>query len=191
MRVSTRPWIAGTVQGNREKGLANAFLQQIRRCAQRLRPLLVLTDGCSAYPASIRRAFREKIKLTPGPGKACLQVWPDLHIGTVIKRTARKRVVEITRRMAHGVVERAEQLLASSRGGTVLNPAFLERLNGTFRERLASLTEPRVGMPLPACTVDTPGCISSAVRTIFASSIRNSRKRTTGERHGLQRWSVD
>lgn len=140
MMVSTRLWLAGTVQMSRDKGLAKAFLQQVRRCAQRLRPLLVLTDGWSAYPGSIRRAFREKVKLTPGPGKACLQVWPDLHIGTVIKRTANKRVVEIPRRMAHGVMERAEQLLSSSRGGMVLNTAFLERLNGTFRERLASLT---------------------------------------------------
>lgn len=46
----------------------------------------------------------------------------------------------ITRTMAHGLLERAEQLLANSRGGAVLNTAFIERLNGTFRERLASLT---------------------------------------------------
>jgi len=34
----------------------------------------------------------------------------------------------------------AEKLLQSSAGGNVLNTAFIERLNGTFRERLASLT---------------------------------------------------
>ncbi|HEY3994315.1 MAG TPA: hypothetical protein VGM01_15710 [Ktedonobacteraceae bacterium] len=49
-------------------------------------------------------------------------------------------MVEITRKMACGVLERAEQLLEFSRGGEVLNTAFIERLNGTFRERLASLT---------------------------------------------------
>src|SRR5256886_6622395 len=67
-------------------------------------------------------------------------VWPELHIGTVIKRTEKKRVVEITRKLAHGLLEQAEKLLHSSRGGIVLNTAFIERLNGTFRERLASLT---------------------------------------------------
>jgi hypothetical protein len=67
-------------------------------------------------------------------------VWPDLHSGTVIKRTEKKRVVEITRRMAYGVWERAEQLLVRSRGGKILNTAFIERLNATFRERLATLT---------------------------------------------------
>ncbi len=112
----------------------------MRRCAACLRPLLVLTDGWSAYPNSIRRAFREKVKLTKGVGRACLQVWPELHIGTVIKRTEKKRVVEITRKIAHGLLGQAEKLLHSSRGGMVLNTAFIERLNGTFRERLASLT---------------------------------------------------
>jgi transposase-like protein len=140
MMVSTRLWVAGTVSLSRDKGLADALLQQVRRVAQRLRPLLVLTDGWAAYPGSICRAFREKVKERPGPGRACLQVWPELHIGTVIKRTEKKRVVEITRTIAHGVLERAEQLLARSHGGEVLNTAFIERLNGTFRERLASLT---------------------------------------------------
>ncbi len=140
MMVSTRLWLAGTVSLSRDKGLADALLQQVHRAARQLRSLLVLTDGWAAYPGSICRAFREKVKTTPGPGRACLQVWPDLHIGTVIKRTEKKRVVEITRRMAYGVVERAEQLLVGSRGGEILNTAFIERLNATFRERLATLT---------------------------------------------------
>lgn len=140
MMVSTRLWLAGSVSLSRDKNLADALLQQVRRAALKLRPLLVLTDGWAAYPGSICRAFREKHKATPGPGRACLQVWPDLHIGTVIKRTQKRRVVEITRRMAYGAVERAEQLLVGSHGGEVLNTAFIERLNATFRERLATLT---------------------------------------------------
>ena len=140
MMVSTRLWLGGVVQLSRDRTLADRLMSQVRRCAVSLRPLLVLTDGWSAYPNSIRRAFREKVKQTCGVGRACLQVWPQLHIGTVIKRTQKKRVVEITRQMAHGVRAQAEQLLALSQGGSVLNTAFIERLNGTFRERLASLT---------------------------------------------------
>ncbi len=105
-----------------------------------MRPLLVLTDGWAAYPNSIRRAFREKVKKVAGVGRACLDVWPHLHIGTVIKRSENKRVVEVTRKMAHGLLHQAEQLLQLSEGGSVLNTAFIERLNGTLRERLASLT---------------------------------------------------
>ncbi len=140
MMVSTRLWVAGVVQVSRDRSLADHLMSQVRRSAQVLRPLLVLTDGWAAYPNSIRRAFREKVKRTKGPGRACLQVWPGLHIGTVIKRTEKKRVVEITRRMTHGLLAQAEKLLLLSHGGMSLNTAFIERLNGTFRQRLASLT---------------------------------------------------
>src|SRR5947209_92620 len=140
MMVSTRLWLGGVVQLSRDRGLADRLMQQVRRCAACLRPLLVLTDGWSAYPGSIRRAFREKVKCTQGVGRACLQVWPELHIGTVIKHTQHKRVVEVTRRMASGLLTQAEKLLRLSQGGSILNTAFIERLNGTFRERLASLT---------------------------------------------------
>jgi transposase-like protein/IS1 family transposase len=140
MMVSTRLWLAGTVQMSRDKGLADALMRQVRRAAQPLRSLLVLTDGWAAYPGSIRRAFREKSKKQTGVGRARLELWPDLHIGVVIKRTEKKRVVEITRRMAHGMLEQAEHLLRLSAGGNVLNTAFIERFNGTFRERLANLT---------------------------------------------------
>src|SRR5205085_10921395 len=114
MMVSTRVWRAWTVSVTRDKGLADALMQPVRRAAQLLRPLLVLTDGWAAYPGSIRRAFREKVKKMAGVGRASLEVWPQLHSGTVIKRTEKKRVVEITRRMAHGLLDQAEQVLQIS-----------------------------------------------------------------------------
>src|SRR5512135_67682 len=126
MMVSTRLWLAGTVSVTRDKGLADALMQQVRRSAQTLRPLLVLTDGWAAYPGSIRRAFREKVKKLAGVGRATLEMWPHLHMGTVIKRTQKKRVVEITRQMAHGLLEQAEKLLELSGGGNGLFPEFRE-----------------------------------------------------------------
>src|SRR5713101_7355190 len=91
-------------------------------------------------PTAFDAPFARSVKKLPGVGRVSLEVWPQLCIGTVIKRTEKKRVVEITRKMAHGLLEQAEQLLQLSGGGNVLNTAFLERLNGTIRERLASLT---------------------------------------------------
>ena len=140
MMVSTRLWLGGVVSLTRHRSLADRLLAQVRACCQPLRALLVCTDGWSAYPGSIRRAFRQKVKETAGRGRACLRVWPQLCIATVIKRTEKKRVVEVTRRMALGTLKHAQALLAASQGGTVLNTAFIERLNGTMRERLASLT---------------------------------------------------
>ncbi len=69
-----------------------------------------------------------------------MQAWPDILIGTVIKKTAKKRVVEVIRRMVQGTLERANEVLLNSLGGKELNTAFIERFNGTMRERLASLT---------------------------------------------------
>ena len=140
MMVSTRLWLGGVVSLTRDRSLADGLLQQVRACCQPMRALLVCIDGWNAYPGSIRRAFREKVKQTVGRGRACLREWPQLCIAVVIKRTHKKRVVEITRKVVQGTLKHAEVLLAASGGGTVLNTAFIERLNGTMRERLASLT---------------------------------------------------
>jgi IS1 family transposase len=140
MMVSTRLWLGGVVSLTRDTALADRMMGQVRACSQAACALLVCTDGWAAYPNSITRAFRDTVKETAGRGRACLRVWPQLCIATVIKRTEKKRVVEVTRRMTLGVLSQASQLLQASQGGTALNTAFIERLNGTMRERLAALT---------------------------------------------------
>ena len=103
---------------------------------------LLSGNSPGAYPtqAVCDEPFARRVKERAGRGRACLRVWPQLCIATVIKRTEKKRVVEVTRQMALGTLKHAQALLAASQGGTVLNTAFIERLNGTVRERLASLT---------------------------------------------------
>ncbi len=140
MMVSTRLWLAGVVSQTRDSRLADRLLQQVRHCSQQVCALLICTDGWAAYPNSIRKAFRDKVKRTAGRGRCCLEVWPELHIGTVIKRTVNKRLKEVLRRMTHGHLAQALKLLQASQGGTMLNTSFIERLNGTLRERLATLT---------------------------------------------------
>jgi IS1 family transposase len=140
LMVSTRLWLGGVVSVHRDRRLADRLLSQVRACCRPLQAILVCTDGWAAYPGSITRAFREKVKRTAGRGRACLQVWPQLCIATIIKRTEKKRVVEVLRNMTLGTLEQANALLQASLGGTVLNTAFIERFNGTMRERLAALT---------------------------------------------------
>ena len=77
----------------RDKALADQLLHQVRACCQAVGALLVCTDGWAAYPNSIKRAFREKVKKTVGRGRACLVVWPELCIATVIKQVKNKHVV--------------------------------------------------------------------------------------------------
>jgi len=138
--VPTRLWMAGVVSLQRDTALADHLLRQVRACCQGVGALLVCTDGWAAYPNSIKRAFREKVKKTAGRGRACLEVWPSLCIATVIKHVKKHHVVEVTRKMTLGALEQAQQLLQATRGGTELNTSFIERFNGTMRERLACLT---------------------------------------------------
>jgi hypothetical protein len=71
------------------------------------------------------------VKKVAGKGRAFLQAWPEVFIATIIKHTKKKRVVEITRRMDQGTLEQAQKLLQASQGGSALNTAFIERLNGS------------------------------------------------------------
>jgi transposase-like protein/IS1 family transposase len=140
MMVSTRLWIAGKVSKTRDRDLIDRLMEQVRRCCKEMVALLICTDGLPAYPKSILRAFRKKVKNPYGIGASRKEVWPRLYIGTVIKYTVKRRVIEIVRWMTHGQWRKAKKLLKSSKGGKKLNTSFIERLNGTFRERLASLT---------------------------------------------------
>jgi hypothetical protein len=58
------------------------------------------------------------VKKTVGRERACLQAWPEVCIATLIKRTQKKHVVEVIRRMTQGTLEQAQRLLAQSLGGT-------------------------------------------------------------------------
>jgi IS1 family transposase len=138
--VQTRLWIAGAVSTCRDRKLIACLFQHVRACCQWVQGLLVCTDGFAAYPKSIVRAFREKVKRTAGRGRCCLEAWADLCIATVIKRTEKMHVVEVERKLTRGAEEKAQELLALDKGCKKFNTSFIERLNGTFRERLASLT---------------------------------------------------
>jgi hypothetical protein len=140
MVVPTRLWVAGVVSKTRDSNLIDHLMLQVRKCCKSLCSLLICTDGFAAYPKSIMRAFREKVKKTPGRGRCCLEIWPELQIGTVIKRTVKRRLKEIIRQVTYGTIEQAQNLLNLSQGGSMLNTSYIERLNATFRERLASLT---------------------------------------------------
>jgi len=140
LMVSTRLWLGGAVSLTRDTRLADRLMGQVRACAQALCAVLVCTDGWAPYPGSIKRAFRDKIKRAGRPGRPGFQVWPHLQIGTVVKHRVNKRVRAVTHQLSSGTWEQARTLLERSRGGKGLNTAFIERFNGTVRERLAVLT---------------------------------------------------
>ena len=104
--ATSRLWRAGVVSIHRNRELADRLLREVRACCQGVRALLICTDGWNASANSILRVFREKVKKQAGPGRAGLAVWPELCIATAIKHTQKKRVVEITRKITWGTLEK-------------------------------------------------------------------------------------
>jgi hypothetical protein len=140
IEVSSRLWLAGVVQTSRDHVLADRLLQQVRRCACRASQLLICVDGWAASPNAILRAFVEQVNGGIQTGKQQVQVWSQLLIGQVIKTQKKHRLVSVKQTLLRGEEQGLKQSLEQSRGGTQINTASIERLNGTVRERLAALT---------------------------------------------------
>jgi transposase-like protein len=138
MMVSSRLWLAGEVSAQRDLPLIRRLIEQVRRCAAR-GPLLVCTDGLVSYIRAIRETFRDPVH-TGKSGRPKLRPWRHVCIAQVVKRYERRRVVEIERRIIDGTPARVESLRRQSQGNGVINTAYIERLNATFRAHLAALT---------------------------------------------------
>ena len=142
LMISTRLWLGGVVSPQRDRALADGLMNHVRACARLGGSVLVCVDGWTAYPPAILRAFREKLARAGQPGRCRLQVWEPLGIARVIKHTtqAGKRVLDVTTEIVRGTPQFIAQQLSVSQGGIQINTAYIERLNATFRERLAVLT---------------------------------------------------
>ena len=137
MMVKTRLWLGGEVSAQRDLPLIRRLIQRVRRCAAH-RPLLVCTDGLVSYIRAVRETFRDPIHTGQG-GRPRLRPWRHVLIAQVVKRYERRRVIDTERRIIEGTPARVETLRRRSQGGGVINTAYIERLNATFRERLAPL----------------------------------------------------
>ena len=135
--VATRLWLGGEISAKRDKSLLEALVDQIRKVA-RCRPLLLAVDGLPGYVDAFRKAFRSPLQLGQ-TGRPRLISWADIHIVQVIKRRTTEGLT-IERRIAQGNETAIEQLLTQSQSGGVINTAFIERLNATFRQCLSALT---------------------------------------------------
>ena len=66
-------------------------------------------------------------------------MWAGLCYAQVSKRYSQRLVVAVERRVKYGDTAQVEELRHKAHPGGVLNTAFIERLNATFRGRLTSL----------------------------------------------------
>jgi hypothetical protein len=136
--VSTRLWLGGAVSTYRDSALLQKVALQVRELAL-CRPLLLAVDGLNTYVTVLLDTFRTGIPRLPGQtGRMTLVRWPNIALVQVIK-SKKAGIWDIRRVIVQGDKSMIEQLLKTSQGGGMINTAFIERLNATFRQRLACL----------------------------------------------------
>lgn len=137
LQVPTRLWLGATMSEQRDETLVTGLMQKVRACAL-CRPLLFCLDGFRAYLSAIHTVFRESVP-TRSLGRPPLRPWDDIHIAQVVKQYAHGHVIGVVRRIVQGTAAPINRLLKITQGGGVINTAYIERLNATFRARLAGL----------------------------------------------------
>lgn len=141
LAVESRLWLGGVVSVSRDRELIRALLSRVRSCGL-VRAVLLCTDGLASYPKAAIHLFREPLR-SGEPGRPRLILPEGVMIAQVIKKYAKRRVVGVVRRVVIGASEAVAARLEATQGGSsqsaVINTAYIERLQATYRSRLAAL----------------------------------------------------
>lgn len=136
--VPTRLWLGGVISPKRDKLLIRQLAAQIRHMAL-CRPLLLAVDGLPSYIQAFQHAFRSKAPRLGRTGRALLVSWTEVAIVRVIKQRSAEGM-DIRREIVQGCPLMIARLrVMTQRKVGVINTAYMERLNATFRQRLACL----------------------------------------------------
>jgi transposase-like protein len=140
MCVFSRLFVWGAVARARDTRLITQVVQHVRAAARIGEPILWAVDGFAAWTSAILTVFRDPLR-TGKRGRPPLVVWAELHIVQVIKRRTGHTLTAVERRVAHGCLRCAERVMQATQVGVgVINTAYIERLNATFRTWLPALT---------------------------------------------------
>lgn len=139
MEVRSRLWLGGVVSQHRDRQLIRGLLLRVRSCGP-VEKLLLVTDGLASYKNQALSVFRKSLH-TGKVGRPRLVLAEGVLIAKIIKRYQRRRVVEVLRRVVVGSEAAAiSRVIRTQRSMVALiNTAYIERLNATFRQRLAPL----------------------------------------------------
>src|SRR4051812_20807354 len=138
LAVPTRLWLGGVISRQRDLPLIIRLVQRVRACA--VTPaILVCVDGLASYVTAFLKVFRQP-SYTGRRGRPRLVLPDGFQFAQVVKHSAKRHVVGVTRRVVRGTLDGIEAVLTATATGTVINTAYIERLNATFRAHLAPLT---------------------------------------------------
>jgi transposase-like protein len=136
--VPYRLWLGGVVSPVRDRRLIQRVVDLVRLAWIPGRTLLIGVDGLASYVTAFWHAFREKV-FTGRRGRPRYRLPPAMLLGQVVKRHSGRRLVEVIRRAVWGSFGRINRVLKRTGTGREINTSYIERLNATFRSRLASL----------------------------------------------------
>ena len=137
LAVPSRLWLGGVISRHRDLDLITRLVQRILACAV-TRAILVCVDGLASYVTAFPKVFRRPIR-TGRRGRPRLVLPAGFQLAQVVKHAAKRHVVGVTRRVVHGTLAGIEAVLTATATGTVINTAYIERLNATCRAHLAPL----------------------------------------------------
>lgn len=130
------------VVGKRTADATHALVADFRRRTGGRVMRLITSDEYPAYPDAIRAAYGTVVTPPrtgrPGrPRKAYTELPPGLTYATVHKTRENGRVVDVSTRLVFGTAVALALALAVSVVSRVVNTCFVERHNGTDRNRCA------------------------------------------------------
>lgn len=182
LMVPARLWLGGVVSSQRDLALVRQMLAPLPALAL-CRPLLVCVDGLASYVRAVQETFRSPLPRYGRGGRCVLVAWSGIVIAQVVKHSAASDAtgLSIVRRIVQGSAEQVAALLARSGGGTQINTAYIERLNATFRQRLAPLARRsrclvrqaqtlQAGMWVVGCVYNFCDCHKSLRRKLWYST---------------------
>jgi transposase-like protein len=137
LAVPSRLWLGGVVSPLRDEALIRSLVGMVAACAASF-GVLVCVDGLASYVTAFSRAFRHPLR-TGKVGRPRLVPDPRFLMGQVVKSYAKRRVKGVARRAVRGTAEAIAARLGAVGGGSRINTSYIERLNATFRSRLAPL----------------------------------------------------
>jgi transposase-like protein len=185
--VPSRLWLGGVVSAARDGALIRALLERVRACGP-VRAVLLCTDGLASYPSQALRLFRTAER-TGRRGRPRLTLPAGLLIAQTIKRYTQRRVSCVEHRVVRGTADAIAAALVRTQGGltAVINTAYIERLNATFRARLAPLTRRTRAGAHRRDTIEAGMWLVGAVYN-FCRPHRTLRQRRAADGSPTRRW---
>jgi IS1 family transposase/transposase-like protein len=134
--------VVSVIPGERTAGSARELVSDVKERLGGRTPALITTDEYAPYEGAILEAFGTEV-VPPRTGKRGRPPKPykvasaGLNYATVHKVRKKGRVVEVMRRVIFGTAESVGAALANSGVSRTINTSFVERHNGTDRNRNA------------------------------------------------------